>query len=406
MYWCCICVTIGFFMSLCVVFNRLVGMKGVFIKYWICVYLFLSIVIGCTQTVYSKEVTVAVSSNMQYAFDDIKRLYEENTENRLRVVVGSSGQLTAQIFHGAPYDVFISADTEYPQVLFDRGYSVGVPKVYGYGLLVLGGIKQSKVSYNVKNLSDEAVKKIVIADPELAPYGKSTVQALMRAGVYKQIFHKLVYAPSAAQINHYLLSGNATVGFMPQSMALGLKQNIQWEFVDSNLYDPIAQSAVLLKFQQNMKKRRRKNFTSFSFLIMSRDIGALGVSFTMNILNGIISQITSSNQMSLVCVNVLDEKFYVVLLETPKVCLDLKVKRKVSLLFKETEIILHENSCGKNTLLNCAKGKVSEVVKGLVLTEITIGYHDQSLIALIPTLAVGQMELKVWRGYLLVGEGE
>src|SRR5215470_15761866 len=118
-----------------------------------------------------QKITVAIAANVQFVMNELKNVFQQETGIQVDVVPGSSGKLTAQIKEGAPFDVFVSADMNYPQELYKSGFAVDSPRVYAKGTLVLwttvNGIKPGK---DLKVLLSSDIKKIAIANPETAPY--------------------------------------------------------------------------------------------------------------------------------------------------------------------------------------------------------------------------------------------
>jgi molybdate transport system substrate-binding protein len=134
--------------------------------------------------------------------------------------VSSSGKLTAQIRSGAPFEVFLSADTKYPDELHKAGFAAQAPKVYAYGSLVLWSREKRDLPQNLRFLTGPQIARIAVANPKLAPYGEAAVQALTYYKLYPKVEKKLVFGESIAQVNQYVLSGAAPVGFTAKSVVL------------------------------------------------------------------------------------------------------------------------------------------------------------------------------------------
>src|SRR6476660_7976296 len=116
------------------------------------------------------KLTVAAAANVQYVMNELAKDFENSTGIKTDIILNSSGKLTAQIKEGAPYDVFVSADMNYPQELYKSGYAVDSPKVYANGLLVLWTTQTGiKPETDLQLLTSGSVKKIAIANPETAP---------------------------------------------------------------------------------------------------------------------------------------------------------------------------------------------------------------------------------------------
>ncbi|WP_457596494.1 molybdate ABC transporter substrate-binding protein [Hydrogenimonas sp.] len=201
---------------------------------------------------WAKTVTVAVAANVSYAIGDLVRAYEaRHPGERIRTIVGSSGKLTAQIRHGAPYDLFLSADTAYPEALYREGRAVEKPRIYARGLLALLSPKPRDLSAGLAILTDDAIRRVAVANPKTAPYGKAAVEALKMAGLYAAIRPKLIFGQSVSQTLVYTLKA-ADAGLVARSALFSptlrkMKKGRNWIEVDPSLYTPIDQGAALLK---------------------------------------------------------------------------------------------------------------------------------------------------------------
>jgi molybdate transport system substrate-binding protein len=224
------------------------------------------------KAVYS-QVTVACASNMQPAMEEIKTAFEKTGE-RMKPVYGSSGKFTSQIKNGAPFDVFVSADMDYPESLYVWKYAVDKPKVYAYGKLVLWSLKPGLVEKGTAGLSDAGIKKITVADPRLAPYGRESVRALKNAGVYDAVSSRIVYGENISQAAQYIVTGAADIGFTAKSIVLSpqMKDKGTWADVDSTLYSVIAQGVVVCRYGQDNNPESSQKFMSFLFCTEAREI--------------------------------------------------------------------------------------------------------------------------------------
>ncbi len=213
------------------------------------------------------KVVVATAANVQFVIKELQKEFEKNSDTRLEIVVGSSGKLTAQIREGAPFDLFVSADTRYPQEIYDNGGGETAPKVYARGALVLW-TSDSTSTPELQILANPDIKKIALANPETAPYGTAAVQVLEKAGIYELVKGKLVYGESIAQTTQYIATGAADVGFTALSIVLSpeMKNKGRYVKLDSATYAPIDQAAVLLKHSETSPKREKsQEFYDFLF---------------------------------------------------------------------------------------------------------------------------------------------
>src|SRR5262249_42388895 len=154
----------------------------------------------------------------KFAMDDLSAQYHKQAGANLEVTYGSSGNFFSQIQNGAPFDLFFSADIEYPRKLEAAG--LGEPGTlyhYAVGRLVIWAPANSKLDtagQGWKALLDPSVQKIAIANPEHAPYGRAAVAALRRAGIYQQVAGKLVFGENISQAAQFVQSGNAQAGIV------------------------------------------------------------------------------------------------------------------------------------------------------------------------------------------------
>jgi molybdate transport system substrate-binding protein len=200
-------------------------------------------------SVRGQAVRVAIAANTEFVMQAMKRAYEEKGQSKIDLIISSSGKLTAQITHGAPYDIFLSADMKYPEHLYKAGYALHRPDVYAYGRLVLWTLKNIDIDAGFEILKSPEIRTIAVANPATAPYGVAAIQALKEAGVYRAVRDKIVFGESISQVNQYLLSGVADVAFTAKSVvnAPGLTDKGKWTEPADSLYSPIMQGAVILK---------------------------------------------------------------------------------------------------------------------------------------------------------------
>ena len=226
------------------------------------------------ETTAGGELTVAVAANAAYVFEELSRSFTEHHDTEITPVVGSSGKLTAQIEQGAPYDLFVSADMDYPRRLYERDFAVSPPAVYAVGMPVLWTAKELDLSLGLEILRSDAVKKIALAHPDLAPYGKAAVQTLTKNGMLPSIEKKLVYGESISQVNQYVLSGAADAGFTALAAVLSpqMKEKGRWMKLDPESYAPIEQGIVILKYGAENHLKESRDFYEFILSETAGDI--------------------------------------------------------------------------------------------------------------------------------------
>jgi len=196
---------------------------------------------------------VAIAANLATVIDELTADFaKDNKDVNIVVIPGSSGKLTSQILSGAPYDVFLSADTEYPVKIKDAGFAACEPAVYASGKLILFTTLKMDLSGGITVTARDSVKKVALANPKTAPYGRAAMAALEKAGIMEAVKGKLVYAENISAVAQYVMT-SADVGFLAKSIIFdsGLKkfnvEGVYWVDVDPSLYPKIEQSMVILK---------------------------------------------------------------------------------------------------------------------------------------------------------------
>ncbi len=222
----------------------------------------------------AQSLTVAVAANVKYAFDELAVEFKKESGIDVQGVFGSAGKITAQVKNGAPFDAFLSADTEFPDALFKEGLATSASKVYAYGVLVLWTKKELDLSKGVAIVNDPAVQKVAIANPKLAPYGRAAVKALESAGLSKAVEAKLVYGESITQTAQFVDSGAADIGFVAKSLVVAPETagKGKWVEVPKTSYDAIAQGVVVLKHGAETQPEAAKKFVDFLFTAKARAI--------------------------------------------------------------------------------------------------------------------------------------
>jgi molybdate transport system substrate-binding protein len=211
---------------------------------WICLWIPVRAGAG--------ELTVAAAADLTFAFKDIAARFQKETGNNVRLSYGSSGNFFAQIKNGAPYDMFFSADVEYPRKLEAAGLTEpGTLYEYAAGEIVIWVPARSKldITRGLKVLLDPDIHKIAIANPQYAPHGRAAAAAMRHEGIYDQVQPKLVLGENISQTAQFVQSGNADVAILALSIALApaMKANGRYFEIPADDYPPIIQAAVILK---------------------------------------------------------------------------------------------------------------------------------------------------------------
>jgi len=197
-------------------------------------------------------IRVAVAANVSYAIEDLKRAFVKTYPGtKVQVILGSSGKLTAQIKHGAPYQLFMSANMKYPEALYEKKIAVTKPVVYAEGTLAYFSVKAHDFSKGLDIVKDPSIKRIAVANPKTAPYGIATKEAMIHAKVYESVKEKFIFGESVSQTVSYAVTA-ADLGFIAKSSLYSrqmkkYKENVHWKEVDPMLYTSIKQGIVILK---------------------------------------------------------------------------------------------------------------------------------------------------------------
>jgi molybdate transport system substrate-binding protein len=228
--------------------------------------LVLLLALTLASTAVADEITLAAAADLSFAFQDIAARFEKESGHTVKLSFGSSGNFFSQIQNGAPFDMFFSADIDYPKKL--EAVGLGEPGTlyeYARGKIVLWVLKDSKidVSRGLATLLDPSIRKIAIANPQHAPYGRAAVAAMQHEKVYDKLEDKLVFGENISQAAHFVESGNADAGILALSLAVApaLKEKGKYFEIPASDYPPIEQGCIILKSSQ--KKELARQFLAF-----------------------------------------------------------------------------------------------------------------------------------------------
>jgi molybdate transport system substrate-binding protein len=211
----------------------------------------------------AQEIMVAAAADMSAALPQLAAAYTKQTGPTVKLSFGSSGNLTNQIRNGAPFDVFFSADEAYPQQLITEGLAAKDTLYrYAVGRLVLWVPSDSPLNLSklgMQALLDPSVKKISIANPATAPYGRAAEAALRHFGIYDQVSSRLVLGENVSQAAQFVESGNAPAGLIALSHALApaLKDKGRYWTVPLDAYPTLNQAAVVLSRSKQQDAARK-----------------------------------------------------------------------------------------------------------------------------------------------------
>jgi len=203
-------------------------------------------------SVFADEIVVAAASDLSAAAKEFIADFEKRTGHTVKLSLGSSGNFQAQITNGAPFDVFLSADLNYVRELEKAGLTEASSSfVYAIGRIVLWVPRNSSIgvrTLGMKALVQPQVRRIAIANPDHAPYGRAAVAAMERAGVYTAAKSKLVFGENISQAAQFVQSGSADIGVIALSLALTdtmKSAGTYWE-IPLESYPRMEQGAVIL----------------------------------------------------------------------------------------------------------------------------------------------------------------
>lgn len=213
------------------------------------------------------ELKVAAASDLAFVLPEIVAAFEKQSGATVKVSFGSSGNFTAQIQNGAPFDVFMAADIGYPRTLIAAGLADAESLyMYGVGRVVVWAPEGSRLNFErggMRPLLDSQVKRIAIANPQHAPYGRAAVAALTHYGIYAKVKKKLVLGENIAQAAQFVQSGNAEAGIVALSLVLApamREKGTHW-LIPEDSHPALEQGAVVLK--SSAEQKLAKAFVEF-----------------------------------------------------------------------------------------------------------------------------------------------
>lgn len=205
------------------------------------------------------ELKVAAASDLAFVLPEIVAAFEKQSGSKVKVSFGSSGNFTAQIQNGAPFDVFMAADIGYPRTLIAAGLADAESLyLYGVGRIVVWAPEGSKLNFErggMRVLLDRQVSRISIGNPQHAPYGRAAVAALTHYGIYSKVKKKLVLGENIAQAAQFVQSGNAEAGIVALSLVLApaMREKGTYWLIPEDSHPALEQAAVVLKNSTEQK---------------------------------------------------------------------------------------------------------------------------------------------------------
>lgn len=196
------------------------------------------------------KATIAAAADLKFALEEIvARFHATHPGDKLETIYGSSGKFHTQIRQGAPYDLYFSADIAYPLALAAAGFAASGVKPYAIGRIVLWSMLPDGRKLQLQDLVAARFKRIAIANPKHAPYGKRAEEALRAAGVWEKVRDKLVFGENIAQTAQFVQTGNAQIGILALSLARHpeLADKGSHAPIPERLYQPLEQGFIITR---------------------------------------------------------------------------------------------------------------------------------------------------------------
>lgn len=214
--------------------------------------LLLIIIVFSSNTFFAQEkTTIVVAANLKTAMDSIAKTYKQaNPSDNIQISYGASGKFYEQISNGAPFDVFFSADMNFPTKLKENRFAISAVKLYAIGRIAIWSKKIDPTIQKMNSLLDPKVKKISIANPTTAPYGTKAVESMKRSKIYDKVKNNLVYGENIAQAAQFVAFGAADIGIIALSDVLSpamKKERGKYYVIPQENHAPLEQGAIILK---------------------------------------------------------------------------------------------------------------------------------------------------------------
>jgi len=197
-----------------------------------------------------EKLTIAAAADLKFAMEEIVAAFKQaHPADEVETIYGSSGKFHTQIQQGAPFDLYFSADIAYPRLLEKEGLAAFPTRPYAFGRIVLWSASRDARRMTLADLADPAIRKIAIANPKHAPYGKRAEEALRAAGLWQKLEGRLVMGENIAQTAQYVQTGNAEVGII--ALALALNQELAtkggYALIPETLHQPLEQGFIVTR---------------------------------------------------------------------------------------------------------------------------------------------------------------
>lgn len=198
----------------------------------------------------AEKLTIAAAADLKFAMAEVVEKFRAiRPGDQIEVIYGSSGKFFTQIKNGAPFDMYFSADIEYPRKLEKEGLTAGPTRRYAVGRIVLWSLKPELAKTALKDLPKAAIRKFAIANPLHAPYGLRGKEALQHQGVWGAMEPKLVMGENIAHTAQFVDSGAAEAGVVALALVLApnMKDKGAWTLIPAEWHEPLEQGYVITK---------------------------------------------------------------------------------------------------------------------------------------------------------------
>jgi molybdate transport system substrate-binding protein len=238
-------------------------------------FIYHAILLGSLSALlHARTVNIAAASDLKFCLDllvaDFRTGHPADT---ILVTYGSSGKTFTQLQQGAPFDLYFSADIEYPRKLVEAGLTAGEPRLYAVGRIVLWSDGEDASRLTLQELAADRFSKIAIANPLHAPYGKRAEEALKNAGLYPLVARRLVFGENIAQTAQFVQSGNAPIGILALSVVKSPAcAGKPYSLIPADLHQPLEQALVIMKRAKD--NTLAKDYVDFLFTKKARTIFA------------------------------------------------------------------------------------------------------------------------------------
>lgn len=231
----------------------------------------LFLALNFNSILWADSIKVFAASSTKLAMQEIVKEFEgKNPNDKIEVTYSATGKAYAQLTNGLEYDIFMAADSIYPQKIIQEGNALGEAKIYALGIVALYSHNENLVAKGIQSIKDADVKHISIANPKLAPYGEAAMEILKNYNLDESAKNRLVLGDNIAQSVQFVDSHAAEIGLVAFSLIKKSKKESEYKLIDTTKYTPLEQSFVLTKYAKD--KPLAKKFSDFIISQRAKDI--------------------------------------------------------------------------------------------------------------------------------------